>query len=280
MAGGLGSRLYPLTFKRPKPMVPLVNKPVLAHILNLLKQYDINEVVLTVHHLADQIRDYFGDGRHFGMTLHYAIEDTPLGTAGSVKNAQPYLDDETFIVISGDIVTDIDLAGLVQFHRAKQAVTTLALTHVSNPRQYGVVITDKDGYVRQYLEKPICKILTSHMVNTGIYVFEPKILDLLEPGIAFDFSYDLFPMLLSQKAPLVGYQASGYWRDMGTLESYIQTLADVVAGKVNHIQPGDLISDKVWANLEVDMTSNIGKLVELQRSIFSSQTNLRTKVVT
>ena len=153
MAGGSGSRLRPLTIARPKPLVPMVNKPVLHHILDLLKRHDFSEVIITVQHLADHIKDHFGDGSSVGIPIRYSVEDIPLGTTGSVKKAQPFLD-ETFLVISGDVVTDIDLSAIVQFHRDNRALATLTLKHVGDPLDYGVVITDSGGRVTQFLEKP------------------------------------------------------------------------------------------------------------------------------
>jgi mannose-1-phosphate guanylyltransferase / phosphomannomutase len=236
MAGGFGNRLHPFTRNRPKPMLPLINQPVLAHILDLLKRHHFSEVIIATHYLPEQIQDYFGDGRHRGMTLHYSVEELPLGTAGSVKNAQAYLDDEPFLVISGDIVTDINLSQVVQFHREKDALATLALTHVADPTQYGVVITDHAGHIRRYLEKPGHQQVISNFVNTGIYVLEPELLDDMQPNTACDFSYDIFPQMLNRNQALFGYLAEGYWRDMGTMQSYQQSLVDVRAGKVNLIR--------------------------------------------
>lgn len=236
MAGGIGSRLRPLTIGRPKPMVPFLGKPVLAHILNLLKEHHIYEVVLTVRYLAEQIQDYFGDGSHLGMQLSYALEERPLGTAGSVKNAQPYLEgSKTILVMSGDIITDIDLANLLLFHRQKRALASLALKQISNPRQYGLVTTDRHGRVSNYVEKPNDDLAVPGLINTGIYVLETKLLDLLEPGVAYDFSYDLFPRLLTQRARLYGWATDNYWCDVGTLQSYMKATADGLTGKIGHI---------------------------------------------
>jgi mannose-1-phosphate guanylyltransferase/phosphomannomutase len=238
MAGGFGSRLYPFTLNCPKPMLPLINQPVLAHILDLLKRHHIFDVIIATHYLPEQIQAYFGDGRHQAMSLQYSVEKLPLGTAGCVKNAQPYLDDKPFLVISGDIVTDINLAQVVRFHQEKRAVATLALTHVADPAGYGVVSTDQAGRIRQYLEKPSHQSVISNFVNTGIYVLEPKLLDDMKPDTPYDFSYDIFPRLVKQDAALFGCLAEGYWRDMGTARSYQQSIADVGAGKVNLIQAG------------------------------------------
>ncbi|MBX3051521.1 MAG: nucleotidyltransferase family protein [Caldilineaceae bacterium] len=236
MAGGFGNRLRPLTLSSPKPMLPLIGKPVLAHILDLLKRHQFSDVIITTHYLPEQIQDYFGDGRHMDMTLHYCVEESPLGTAGSVKNVQSYLDDEPFLVISGDIVTDIDLSRVVQFHRESSALATLTLTQVADPTQYGVVLTDQAGRIQQYLEKPSRQQAVSDFVNTGIYVLEPELLDDMKPNTVYDFSYDIFPRMLEQNDALFAYQAEGYWRDMGTMQSYQQSIADVCAGRVDLVR--------------------------------------------
>lgn len=246
MAGGRGSRLHPLTLEYPKPMIPFINKPLLAHTLNLLKRHDFTEVVITLHYLADQIQDYFGDGSSLGMTIHYAIEDKPLGTAGGVKNAQQYLGDETFLIMSGDTITDIDLSRALQFHHKKQAMATLVLKRAVDQREYGVAVTDLNGRVRQYLEKPAYSETSSNTVNTGIYFLEPEILSLMKSNSVYDFSYDIFPYLLKKKAPLFGHVADGYWSDIGTVDRYLETVADVLAGKVKYLELEHHYGDKVW----------------------------------
>jgi len=217
-------------------MLPLINQPVLAHILDLLKRHHLCDVIIATHYLSGQIQDYFGDGRRRGMTLQYSIEETPLGTAGSVKKVQSYLDDEPFLVISGDIVTDIDLSQTVRFHREKRALATLVLTQVADPTGYGVVVTDPAGRIRQYLEKPSSQSVVSHFVNTGIYVLEPELLDYMQPATVYDFSYDILPRLLNENGALFGCQTEGYWRDIGTIQSYQQSIADVRAGKVDLVR--------------------------------------------
>jgi mannose-1-phosphate guanylyltransferase/phosphomannomutase len=231
MAGGEGSRLRPLTINRPKPMVPLVNKPVIAHILDLLKRHGITSVVLTLQYMADHVQDYLGDGSAMGMEINYSIEEVPLGTAGSVKNAQKYLD-EPFIVISGDAVTDFDLKAIADYHTSKGAKATLTLYHVPNPLEYGVVIAAPDGRIQEFQEKPSWGQVISDTVNTGIYVLEPDVLDLFEAGKPFDFSKDLFPILLKNGDPLYGYVANGYWCDVGNIQEYIRASSDVLEGRV------------------------------------------------
>ncbi len=252
MAGGAGSRLRPLTMGRPKPMVPLVNKPVMAHILDLLKRHNITRIAATLQYMAKDIQDYFGDGSTFDVELTYFIEDEPLGTAGSVKNAQPFLD-EPFVVISGDALTDIDLSALIRFHREKGALVTIALYRVPNPLEYGVVITDSEGRITQFLEKPGWAEVISDWVNTGIYVLEPEVLDYIPAGQPFDFSKDLFPMLLKKGAPMFGYMASGYWCDIGNIQEYVRASFDFLEGKVNLPEPGQRIGPGIWAGEGVEI---------------------------
>ncbi len=253
MAGGRGARLLGLTVQYPKPMLPFLNKPVLAHILNLLKYHHISEVVITVQYLAEQIWTYFGDGHNLGMVIHYAVEETPLGTAGSVKNAQSYLDNEPFLVLSGDVITDIDLSGAWQFHQAKEALVTLVLKRVTNPLGYGIVVTDWEGRIQHYLEKPDYTEVISSTINTGIYILDPKVLNMMQPDQAYDFSYDIFPQLVRQNAPIFGYLAEGYWGDMGSIQGYLGATADALMGKVEHIDRGVHRGGNIWVGRDVEI---------------------------
>ncbi len=237
MAGGAGSRLRPLTIHHPKPMVPMINKPVIGHILDLLKNHGINDVVITLQFMAEEIQDYFGDGSALGMNVQYSVEESPLGTAGSVKQAQEFLD-EPFIVISGDAVTDIDLSAVAAYHRSKGALATITLYRVPDPLEYGVVIVDESGHIRQFQEKPSWGEVMSDTVNTGIYVLEPQVLDYYESGTNFDFSKDLFPILLKKNDPLYGYVASGYWCDVGNISEYMRASNDMLEGRVHVNQIG------------------------------------------
>lgn len=232
LAGGRGTRLRPLTDRWPKPMLPIGNQPVLAYLLNLLKYHHFTEVIITVQYMADSIQAYFGDGSYLGMTIHYALEQTPLGTAGGVKNAEPYLGDETFLVISGDILTNVDLSSVARFHQEKEALVTLVLKQVADPRGYGQVVIDRGGRILHYLEKPNVGQIVAYTVNTGIYILEPEVLAAMQPNVAYDFSYDIFPYLVGQEAPVFGYLTNGYWCDMGTRRHYWQAAADVLGGGV------------------------------------------------
>ncbi len=245
MAGGEGTRLRPLTCNRPKPMVPVVNKPVMEHIIELLKKHDITEIAVTLQYMPERIKEYFQDGQDFGVRLHYYTEQTPLGTAGSVKNAEDFLDD-TFIVISGDALTDIDLKSAMDFHRKKGSMATLVLKRVDIPLEYGVVVTDEEGRIIRFLEKPSWGEVFSDTVNTGIYILSAEVLGYIKKGEIFDFSKDLFPTLLQEKKPMYGYITENYWCDIGDLRAYIQAHIDILDGKVNIEIPGKEIREKVW----------------------------------
>jgi mannose-1-phosphate guanylyltransferase/phosphomannomutase len=255
MAGGEGTRLRPMTANQPKPMLPVVNRPIMEHVLRLLRQHGFEETVVTVQFLASIVRNYFGDGDDFGMRLQYATEETPLGTAGSVKNAQDALRDEPFLVISGDALTDIDLSQLVAFHKDKGALVTVALTRVPDPLEFGIIIADEDGRIQRFLEKPTWGQVFSDTVNTGIYVMQPEVLDEVPPGEPVDWSGDVFPRLLERGAPLFGWVAEGYyWEDVGTHESYLKAQADVLSRRVRADIDGFEVSPGVWVaeSAEVD----------------------------
>ncbi|WP_052487241.1 sugar phosphate nucleotidyltransferase [Gordoniibacillus kamchatkensis] len=231
MAGGKGTRLRPLTCNTPKPMVPLMGRPVMEYTIDLLKEHGISEIVITTQYLTDVIRGYFGDGSDFGVKLHYFEEETPLGTAGSVKQAETFLD-ETFVVISGDALTDFDLSRAIAYHRLQASSATLVLTRVDHPLEFGVVMTDESGRIIRFLEKPGWGEVFSDTVNTGIYILEPAVLRHVHSSGPFDFSKDLFPLLMSKDVPLYGYIAEGYWSDIGNLEQYRQAQFDLLDGKV------------------------------------------------
>ena len=246
MAGGEGTRLRPMTASMPKPLLPIVNKPIMEHVLALLHRHGFSETVVTVQFLASLVRNYFGEGEDFGMRLHYATEETPLGTAGSVKNAEHLLREDTFLVISGDALTDFDLTELVKFHHDKGALVTVCLTRVADPLEFGITIVDEDHRVQRFLEKPTWGQVFSDTVNTGIYVMEPEVFDYVTPGEEVDWSADVFPRLLEEGKPLYGYVAEGYWEDVGTIESYVRAQADVLSGRVDVDLGAFEMSPGVW----------------------------------
>jgi len=255
MAGGEGSRLRPLTINRPKPMVPIVDKPCLGHIFELLKRHGIEESFVTLQYLASVIQDSYGDGGGIGMRLKYSVEETPLGTGGSVRQIAGDLDG-TFLVISGDALTDIDLSKVIAFHREHKAAVTLTLVHVPNPLEYGVVITAEDGRITKFLEKPSWGEVFSDTINTGIYVIEPRVMERFAVGEVFDFSKDLFPRLLAEGEPLYGYVAEGYWTDVGSIAEYGRANADLLRGKVKGEDLGKELMPGVWTAGDVDINES------------------------
>jgi len=245
MAGGEGTRLRPLTSNAPKPLLPIADRPMMEHVIRLLARHGITEIVVTVAFMAEAIRDYFGDGREFGASLTYVEESSPLGTAGSVRNAADHLD-ERFLVISGDVVTDIDLTQAIAFHDARKAMATITLTSVENPLEFGIVIAREDGSIERFLEKPTWGQVFSDTINTGIYVFEPEIFEFVEADRVVDFSADVFPLLLAEAAPLFGAVVPGYWEDVGTVDAYLRTHKDVLDQMAQLAMPGFQVADGVW----------------------------------
>ena len=269
MAGGEGTRLRPLTSLRPKPMVPVVNQPVMEHIIGLVKHHGIEDVVATLAFLPRVIQDYFGDGDEWGMRIDYALEETPLGTAGSVKNAESLLDDDTFLVISGDALTDIDLSEVIRFHRQSGGAVTIALKSVPDPLEYGVVVTLEDGQIERFLEKPTWGQVFSDTINTGIYVMEPWVLDFIPSEGTFDFSADLFPLLMEQGHKLYGCVVDGYWCDIGSRETYVQAHRDVLDGKAKLFIPGVHAREALWVGdgATIDPSAELGNHVVIGQNV-------------
>ncbi|MDQ3681243.1 MAG: sugar phosphate nucleotidyltransferase [Actinomycetota bacterium] len=244
MAGGAGTRLRPLTSNTPKPMLPVANRPMMEHILRLLKKHGFEDIVVTLAVTPQAVTNYFGDGSEFGVNIAYATEETPMGTAGSVLNARDELD-ERFLVISGDVLTSTDLSKVVSFHEEKEAMVTIGLKAMDNPLEFGIVITRDDGSIERFLEKPSWGEVFSDNVNTGVYVLEPEVFDFIGEG-EVDFSGDVFPALLEAEKPLYGYEMEGYWQDVGTLESYTGAHQDVLDGTVEVGIPGFRMENGVW----------------------------------
>jgi len=253
MAGGQGTRLRPLTSNQPKPMLPVLGEPMLQHILRLLRRHGFTDVVVTVQFLASVIRNFFGDGSDLDLSLSYATEEEPYGTAGSVKNAESELADDTFLVISGDAVTDIDLQEAVRFHKDKGAAVTVTLKRVTDPLEFGIVITDDEGRIERFLEKPGWGEVFSDQINTGIYVIEPDVLSYIPAGEEFDFAHDLFPLLLEKGLPMYGHVADGEWTDVGTLEAYMSVQRDVLDGKIDLDLAAFGLEGGVWLGRDAEI---------------------------
>ncbi len=253
MAGGEGTRLRPLTSNQPKPMVPIVGKPCMEHILELLKQHGFEDVLVTVAFLPQAIRSYFGGGESLGLEIEYSVEESPLGTAGSVRLASGKLDD-TFLVISGDALCDVDLSELVRSHREKGAAVTIGLKSVENPLEFGIVVTDEEGRVERFLEKPSWSQVFSDTINAGIYVLEPEVLRHIPTDRSYDFSKELFPLLLEMGRPMYGYVFDDYWQDIGNLDQFRQANFDALDEGVRLNVPGIRLRGNVWLGegVEVD----------------------------
>jgi mannose-1-phosphate guanylyltransferase/phosphomannomutase len=252
MAGGEGTRLRPLTSNQPKPMVPIVGKPCMEHILELLREHDLTEVIVTVAFLPQAIRGYFGDGEALGMQIGYSVEESPLGTAGSVRLATKQLD-ETFLVISGDALCDVDLGALIAFHKERGGAVTIGLKSVDNPLEFGIVVTDEEGRIERFLEKPSWGQVFSDTINTGIYVLEPEVLKHVPTDRPYDFSKELFPLLLEMGRPLYGFVMDGYWQDIGNLDQYRQANFDALEENVRLNIPGIQIRGNVWLGEGVEI---------------------------
>jgi len=232
MAGGFGTRLRPLTMNIPKPMVPIVNIPIMHRIITLLKKNGITDIVALVYYQPDVIMNYFKDGKDFGVNIAYVRAEADFGTAGSVKNAENFIGEDEFLVISGDVLTDIDLSKAIEYHHDKKSKATIVITRVKNPLPYGIVIVRDSGEIIRFLEKPSWGEVFSDTINTGIYVLDPSVLEFIPYKQEFDFSKNLFPLLLEKKFPFYGYIAESYWRDIGTLNDYLEAHLDCLAGLV------------------------------------------------
>lgn len=232
LAGGMGTRLRPVTGDRPKPMVPLLGKPLMEHIVSLLHDQGFTEICAAVRYRAGDIIAHFGDGSRFGVHMQYRLEQEPLGTAGAVKNCEDFCSGEDVLVISGDAACDFDLAALMAEHQRRNAAVTLALYRHPEPLRYGLAVTDGDNRVRGFVEKPDWSRVVTDLVNTGIYIVSPRAMAQVPEGQAFDFAKDLFPLLLRQGELLLGLPMAGYWCDVGTPVSYYRCCADALEGRL------------------------------------------------
>jgi NDP-sugar pyrophosphorylase family protein len=230
LAGGEGTRLRPLTLALPKPVVPVVDRPFLRYQLDLLSQVGVEDVVFSIAYQPDRVRAVFGDGAALGKRIRYAVEETPLGTGGAVKNAEPWLDDTT-IVFNGDVLTDVDLPAVVDLHRRTRSAATLVLAPVPNPAAYGLVETDADGRVRRFIEKPDPSQVTTDTINAGIYVLDTATLGLMPPAVNHSIERRFFPDLLARGDRVTAHVHRGYWIDIGTPEKYLQVHRDILGGR-------------------------------------------------
>lgn len=229
LAGGMGTRLKPLTDKLPKPMVPIMNRPLLERSMANLRRCGINEIVISTCYKSGYIKEYFGDGSGFGLKIEYISEDIPLGTGGAIKKTG-HLYRDTFLVFNADILCNMDFTALIKFHKAKSAAVTIAVTEVDNPSAYGVIEYDQNGYALSFTEKPAADQIKSHDINAGVYVFEPEVLKEIPDDRPVSVERDIFPALLCSGHKIAVYKGCSYWMDIGTPEKYLQTHVDIMSG--------------------------------------------------
>src|SRR5579871_3703220 len=269
LAAGVGSRLDPLTRNVPKPLVPIINRPVMEYLVELLKKHGFDEIMVNLHYLGDQIEGYFGDGSRWGVHIHWSREEKLWGDAGSLKRVEEFFKDETFLVIGGDDLTDMDLSKLVKTHHEKKALSTIALSLVDDPSEYGIVLMNEEQRITRFLEKPKGEVIFSNTANTGVYVFEPEIFELIPRGVFYLFGKQVFPLLLEQRLPLYGHLTAAYWKDVGNLKVYVQTHKDVLEGRVNTRLPFNEVRKFVWMgdNAEIDESAEIGYPVAIGNNV-------------
>ena len=229
LAGGMGKRLQPLTDWYPKPMVPIMGKPLIERNINRLKSYGIDDITLSICYKPETILRHFGNGEKYGLHIHYAFEEKPLGTGGAIKNSAKFLNN-TFLVFNADIMCDIDYEEMVRFHKQKKADVTIAVTWVKDPTTYGVIEYDRDYYATSFTEKPPADQVKSHFINAGIYIFEKSVLDTIPLGQAVSVERETFPNLLKNGGKIAVYDGCKYWLDIGTPEKYMQAQYDIFNG--------------------------------------------------
>lgn len=256
LVGGEGTRLRPLTYDLPKPMAPILGKPYLEHLIELLRGSGITEIIFATCFKYDVIKDYFGDGSGFGVKLFYEIENEPMGTAGAVKNVEKHIKD-TALVFNGDVMIDISLKDLIALHRSKKGIGCLTLTKVADPTRYGIIETNPDGSIKRFIEKPAPDKITTNYINAGLYILEKRVLDLMKPGVNYSFETQIFPQILASSDKLYAFHHDGYWIDIGKPESYKQVQFDILEGKFNlDMSAYNKLKDTVWAARSADVNGN------------------------
>ena len=248
LAAGAGTRLRPLTLATPKPMVPVVNRPVIHHVLDNLLRHGVKEVMLNLHAHADQVRGYCGDGSRWSLKLRYSLEPKLMGTAGAIKRAEKFLSDGPFFVMSGDGLSDIDLTAMYAFHKRRGSMATMAVKKVDARFEYGVTLMDGNQRIKGFLEKPSWGDVFSSQVNTGIYLFEPEVLKLIPANTVYDFGHQLWPKLLKLKKPIYAYDTDAYWCDVGNLPEYRRCQVDCLDRKAAINIPGVELRRGVWVS--------------------------------
>lgn len=258
LAAGVGTRLMPLTGEIAKPMVPIVNRPVMEHTIRRLARTGFRQLMVNLHYLPDAIRGYFGDGSRWGLEIGYSEEERLLGTAGGVKRCEDFLREKgTFLVVSGDALTDVDLLEMLRFHKEGGALATIMVTPVEDVSHYGVVMSDGAGRVTGFQEKPAEAEARSRVANSGIYAFEPEIFEEIPEGRPYDFGRELFPALIESRAPLHAWSHRYYWNDVGSIEQYQRGNFDALEGNVRLEVPGVEIAPRIWIGADTKIKEDV-----------------------
>ncbi|PIS31644.1 nucleotidyl transferase [Candidatus Saganbacteria bacterium CG08_land_8_20_14_0_20_45_16] len=257
IAGGKGTRLRPLTNDLPKSIVPVINRPFIIHQIELLATHGIDEIIINLHYLSQEIKKVLGDGRKWGVKIDYSIESSPLGTAGAVKNAEEFFDSGPLIIFNGDVLTDLNISKLLNFHQQKQAAVTLTLTEVDDPTPFGLVLVDEQQKVKSFVEKPGWNLVTARTINAGTYVVDPKIFDLVPKGVPFSFERELFPRLLKEAWPIFGFASSAYWLDIGNPQKYKEAHQAILRGEVAVNIHGTRTDGKFWFGRQLELDTGV-----------------------
>lgn len=257
LAGGEGTRLKPLTYKRPKPLIPIAGEPCVDYVIKSLVAAGFTRIIVTTGYMSDTLIKSIGDGKKFGASILYAFEEIPAGTAGAVKNVGEFLD-STFVVASGDVLADVDIKALFDYHKEKKAVATMALTEVDNPTEFGIVGLDNDNRIVKFKEKPKEEEVFSNLINAGIYILEPEVLDFIPENQMFDFSKNVFPKLLDNDKPVYGAPISGLWMDIGRPHDLLNATFEVVQRNGKEMEIEDI-------NIEGKIV--IGDAVKLEKDV-------------
>ena len=282
IAGGLGTRLRPLTYSVPKPIVPLANRPFVVHQIEHLIKHGVDEIILNLHYLSHEIKKILDDGREWGIKIHYSLEEHPLGTAGAVKNAEKFFGDEPMVVFNGDILTDINISKVVNFHRDKGARVTLSLTEVEDPTSFGLVLVDQNGRVTDFIEKPSWNVVTAKTINAGIYVIDPKIFKDVPKGEVYSFERELYPALLEKGESIFGYISDAFWMDIGNCVKYREVHEAILRGEVAVKIKGTRIDNKVWLGKDTNPDASVrfvGPSIVGERVKIGKEAEIRDYVV-
>jgi len=282
IAGGLGTRLRPLTLNTPKPIVPIANRPLVVHQIEHLVKHGVDEIILNLHYLSHEIKKMLGDGSDWSIKIYYSIEESPLGTAGAVKNAEQFFGEGPMVIFNGDILTDLNITKLVSFHREKKARVTLTLTEVEDPTPFGLILTDKEGRVKKFIEKPSWDMVTAKTINAGTYVVDPKIFKDVPKGQVYSFERQLYPSLLERGERIFGYLSQAYWIDIGNPSKYKEAHQAILRGEVAVKIYGDRINQRIWLGKDTHPDESvrlIGPAIIGEKVVLSKHAEIKDCVV-